>query len=201
MAKGPRYRVPFRRRKQGKTNYKKRKALVQSRIPRLTIRTTKKHLSTQIIKPKTTGDQTITQAHTKQLTKTYGWKAPTGNTPAAYLTGLLCGHKAKTHKIKKAILDIGLQSPTKGARIFATLKGILDSGITIPHSPDILPNEKRIQGQHIADYAKQLSTDPETYQKRFANYISKGLQPEQLPQHFSKVKEKITSLFEKEKKP
>ncbi|MEJ2242859.1 MAG: 50S ribosomal protein L18, partial [Candidatus Bathyarchaeota archaeon] len=31
MATGPRYRVPFRRRREGKTNYRTRRALVLSR--------------------------------------------------------------------------------------------------------------------------------------------------------------------------
>ncbi len=200
MATGPSYRVPYRRRREGKTNYQKRKALIQSKQPRLTIRTTQKHTTAQIIQAKTTGDQILASAHTQQLTKNYAWQAPCANLPAAYLTGLLCGHKATTKGIKKAILDTGLQTPTKGAKIFAALKGTLDAGLTIPHKEEVLPDQKRIQGQHIAEHAKQLSTDPETYQKRFAEYLSKGLKPEQLPQHFTTVKKKITSSFKKEKK-
>ncbi|RLI44668.1 50S ribosomal protein L18, partial [Candidatus Bathyarchaeota archaeon] len=38
MATGPRYRVPFRRRREGKTNYRLRRALVLSKQPRLTVR-------------------------------------------------------------------------------------------------------------------------------------------------------------------
>ena len=200
MAKGPRYRVPFRRRREGKTDYQQRRALILSKLPRLTIRNTLKHTTTQIIKAKTTGDEIIVSAHSHELKKTYGWQAHCGNTPAAYLTGLLCGHKATTHKIKKAVLDIGLQSPSHGARVFAALKGILDAGITVPHKKDVLPDEKRIRGQHIAEHATQLSSDPEAYQKTFAKYLSKNLRPEQLPEHFSQVKEKITSSFKKEKK-
>jgi len=199
MAKGSTYRVPFRRRRQGKTNYQTRKALVQSKLPRLTVRTTKKHTIAQIIEAKTTGDHIITSAHSNQLKKAYGWKGGCGNIPAAYLTGLLCGCRATTHKVKKAILDIGLQSPSKGARAFATLKGVLDTGITVPHSENMLPDETRIRGKHIADYGNQLSQNPQAYEKSFAEYLSKGLRPEQLSDHFSQVKENITSSF-KEKK-
>ena len=199
MAKGPRYRVPFRRRREGKTNYRSRKALVLSRLPRLTVRGTLKHMTAQIIEAKTTGDKVIVSARSRELKKTYGWQGGCGNTPAAYLTGLLCGYRATAHKVKKAVLDIGLHSPSRGARVFATLKGALDAGITVPHKEDVLPDETRIRGQHVADYANQLSSNPEAYQKRFAEYLSKGLRPEQLSEHFSSVREKITSSFKEEK--
>ena len=39
--------------------------------------------------------------------------------------------------------------PTKGSRIFASLKGILDAGIDIPHNEEVLPSEERIKGEHI----------------------------------------------------
>jgi len=31
------------------------------------------------------------------------------------------------------------------------LKGVLDSGINIPHSESILPNDDRIRGKHISE--------------------------------------------------
>jgi len=43
---------------------------------------------------------------------------------------------------------------TKGSRIFACLKGVVDAGISIPFSEDILPSKERISGQHIAQYRK-----------------------------------------------
>jgi large subunit ribosomal protein L18 len=45
------------------------------------------------------------------------------------LTGLICGLRAKSNGIEDAILDIGLVSPTKGARIFAMLNGVVDGGV------------------------------------------------------------------------
>jgi len=199
MAKGPRYRVPFRRRREGKTNYQSRKALVLSRLPRLTVRGTLKHMVAQIVEAKATGDKVIVSAHSRELIKTFGWQGGCGNAPAAYLTGLLCGYRATGQKVEKAVLDIGLQSPSRGARVFAALKGVLDAGVTIPHKEDILPDETRIRGQHIVDYANQLSPNPEAYQKRFAEYLSKGLRPEKFSEHFSSVREKIISSFKEEK--
>jgi large subunit ribosomal protein L18 len=88
--------------------------------------------------------------------KKLGW-VRTGNVPASYLTGLLAGKKAKNKKVEEAILDMGLQISTKGSRIYAALKGVLDSGIKVPCSEEILPSEDRIRGKHISkDLEKQF---------------------------------------------
>jgi len=159
-----------------------------------------KHTIVQIVKAETTGDQVVVSAHSRELTKNYGWQDNCGNVPAAYLTGLLCGFKAMVHGVKKAVLDVGLSSPSKGARVFAALKGVLDAGVTVPHSENMLPDETRISGKHIADYGSQLSSNPEVYQKKFSKHLSRGLQPEQFSERFSLIKEKITSSFEKKEK-
>jgi len=197
---GPRYRVPFRRRREGKTDYQARRALVLSKLPRLVVRGTLKNMIAQVISAKAAGDEIISHANSNELVKTYGWKADCGSVPAAYLTGVLCGHKAIAKGVKETVLDIGLQSPSKGAKIFAALKGALDAGLTISHNEEILPDESRIKGQHIVDYAKQLASNPEIYQKKFSKYLSRNLKPEQLVEHFSMTKEKIVSSFKKEEK-
>lgn len=199
MAKGPTYRVPFRRRREGKTDYRSRRALVLSKMPRLAVRGTLRHVIAQMVKAKAAGDEVVVSAHSGELRKAYGWQGSCGNVPASYLTGLLCGHRAVANGVKKAVLDVGLRSPSRGARVFAALKGVLDAGVTVPHGEGVLPDEKRIRGQHIADYANQLSSNPEEYQKRFSKYLSRGLHPEKLSDHFSSVREKILSSFKEEK--
>jgi large subunit ribosomal protein L18 len=200
MATGPRYRVPFRRRREGKTNYRTRRALVLSRVPRLVVRLSLKNAIIQIIEAEAIGDKVVVSAHSRELAKTYGWLGNCGNIPAAYLTGLLCGYKALANGVEKAFLDIGLNIPSKGTRVFAALKGVVDAGVEVPHSEDILPDEARISGQHIADYASQLASEPEVYQQRFSATIKRGSRPEGLSEHFSAVKDKITSSFEKKVK-
>jgi len=200
MVGGPRYRVPFRRRRQGKTDYQARRALVLSKMPRLVVRDTLKNMIVQVVSAKATGDEVIVHASSSELAKTYGWKGDCGNVPAAHLTGILCGYRAIAKGVKETVFDVGLQSPSKGAKIFAVLKGTLDAGLTVPHNEEILPNEARIKGQHIVDYAKQLASNPELYQKRFSKYLSRDFKPEQLMEHFSLVKEKIVSSFKKEEK-
>jgi large subunit ribosomal protein L18 len=197
MATGPTYRVPFRRRKEGKTNYRSRRALVLSKTPRLVVRLTLKNTIMQIAEAEAVGDKIIVSAHSRELAKKYGWMGSGGNVPAAYLTGLLCGFKAMAKGVERVFLDIGLHIPTKGSRIFAALKGVLDAGLEVPHSEDILPDEGRVSGEHIAEYGNQLLSDGEVYQQKFSNYLSKKLRPEKLSEHFFTVKDKITSSFGK----
>jgi large subunit ribosomal protein L18 len=195
MAKGSRYCVPYRRRREGKTDYRKRKALILSRKPRRVIRGTLKNIIVQIVAAKPHGDEVLVSAHSRELLKNYGWKAPRGNLPAAYLTGLLCGLKAKAKGIKEAVLDIGLHSPTKGARVFAALKGVLDAGLSVPYGEEKLPDEDRIKGVHIAQYAKMLSANTEKYTATFSKYLENKVSPENLPEHFAEVKKIVIAAF------
>jgi len=200
MATGPRYRVPFRRRRTGKTNYRLRRALVLSRVPRLVVRVTQKHTIIQVIEAEAIGDKVLVSAHSSELARTYGWLSNGGNIPSAYLTGLLCGFKAMANGVDKAFLDIGLHIPSKGTRVFAAMKGAVDAGVEVPHSEDILPDESRISGKHIADYGSNLSSDPEVYKQKFSKYLSKGSRPEDISNQFSAVKDKITASFKKKVK-
>lgn len=149
MAKKSTYLMHFKRRREKKTNYRKRLALIKSEKVRVVIRRTLSNISVQFIDYKPNGDSTIASATSMELKK-LGWKR-TGNLPAAYLTGLLVGKKAKNKNVGEAIFDLGLQTSTKGSRIYAALKGVLDSGIKIPHSENILPTEDRIKGKHISE--------------------------------------------------
>lgn len=194
MARNSRYCVQYRRRREYKTNYRTRKALVLSGKPRLVVRKTLKNIVAQIIVAKPHGDEVLTSAHSKELEK-YAWKAPRENLPAAYLTGLLCGLKAKAQGIEEAVLDIGLNTPTKGAKIFAVLKGVIDAGVNVPHSEEKLPDEKRIKGEHIAHYAESLIQNQEEYQSKFSQYLKQKLSPEEIPKHFATVKAEILSSF------
>ena len=64
-------------------------------------------------------------------------------------------------------LDFGLERNIKGSRIYAVLKGAIDAGLSIPHSPDILPSDERLSGKHIIDYAQKLKKeDVKRYKKQ-----------------------------------
>ena len=63
---------------------------------------------------------------------------------------MLLGKKIKNkEKDARAILDIGLSRSVKKGRIYAVLKGILDSGIKIKHKEEVFPDEKRIKGEYL----------------------------------------------------
>lgn len=194
MAKGPQYNLPFRRRREGRTHYGKRRRLVSSGKARLVVRASNKHLIAQIIEAGLEGDRIVASAHSSELKK-FGWKAPFGNLPAAYLTGLLAGRRAKSKGIPEAILDIGLHSRGAGTRIFAAAKGAVDGGLTVPHDKTALPDMQRIKGQHIVEYSKLLSAQAETYRKKFSDYLKNKLKPEELTEHFTEIEEKITSTI------
>jgi len=193
MARSSRYRVQLRRRRERKTDYQARKALVISGKPRLVARSTLKNTVVQFTVAKPHGDEVLASAHSTELVKKYGWKAPTGNVPAAYLTGLLCGLKAKAKGVKEAILDIGLVAPTKGSKVFAVLGGVLDAGVEVPHAEEKLV-EERARGDHIVRYAKSLGS-PEDYAPKFSVYLANKLPPEKLGEHFAQVKTDILAAF------
>lgn len=196
MARGARYRVPFKRRREGLTNYRKRRALVLSGKPRLVVRKSNRHVVVQIAEAEPQGDIILASVHSRELVRDYGWKGYTCNTPAAYLLGLIIGYKALKRGIKEAILDIGLHRSTRGNIIYAVVKGALDAGLKIPVRENMLPSSNRIKGQHIADYAKLLKEeDPERYQRQFSSYLEKKLPPETLPEHFENIKESIAKNF------
>jgi len=198
LARGPIYKVAFKRRRQGKTNYGLRRKIVRSKMPRLVVRGSLSHIVTQLVEARPEGDKTLLVAHSKELTKNFNWNAPCGYIPAAYLTGLILGNKALSFGIDHTILDIGLQKPSIGARVFAVLKGALDAGLDIPCDKAVLPDESRVRGEHIASYAKNLvETDQRIYEKMFSKYLKKDLKPEKISEHFDQINKNILEFFKK----
>ncbi|MFH0896786.1 MAG: 50S ribosomal protein L18 [Candidatus Bathyarchaeota archaeon] len=187
MGTGPRYHVAFRRRRTNQTDYHMRKAMIRSKMPRLVVRPSLKHIYIQLVEVSPSGDKILTAVCSKELEK-FGWKASCKNISAAYLSGLLLGKKALAIKVEDAILDIGLRRPSTGSKVFAVLKGVIDTGLKISHGEQVLPNAERIRGEHILLYAKKLlEEDKRGYEKQF----SKGLKPEQLVDNFNHVKDNI----------
>lgn len=156
MATGPRYFVPFRRRREGRTDYYARMKLVTSEDPRMVVRRTNRYIIVQLVDASVDGDLTRVSAHSSELTA-FGYRGSAANTPAAYLTGLLFAKRARKAGYERAILDIGLHRATRGARVFAALKGAVEGGLEIPHDPEIFPDEGRVMGRHIMDYRKDAA--------------------------------------------
>jgi large subunit ribosomal protein L18 len=154
--------MPFKRRRLGKTDYKQRLKLLYSNKPRLVVRKSLKYIRAQIVEFHPDGDKTILSANSRELKK-FGWKFSCSNLPAAYLTGFSLGKAAVKNGIKEAILDIGLQKSTKGNRVYAVVKGVLDAGLKIPVNEDFLPREERIVGKHIAAYKEKFKNIEESF--------------------------------------
>ncbi len=155
MADGPRYRVPFRRRREGRTDYRQRQRLLRGRVPRAVVRISHKNANVQFITYDEVGDKVLAAATSKELIK-LGWTGATGNLPAAYLTGYLAGKRAAQNGVENAVLDIGLKGPAKGSAVFAALKGMLDAGIIIPHGEEVIPAQERINGAHIDEKLSKI---------------------------------------------
>ena len=65
------------------------------------------------------------------------------------LAGYALAKRATAAGHDSAVLDIGLAASTRGNRVFAALKGMVDGGLDIPHSESVLPDESRLAGEHI----------------------------------------------------
>lgn len=186
MARNRRSKVPFRRRREGKTNYHLRRKFVLSGKRRVVIRRTNRQTLIQLVSSEATGDTTHISINSKVLIN-LGWKGATGNVPASYLMGYAFGKKTLLSGVssdESLILDMGLATKFYGGRIFAALKGAVDAGLNIAHSDVIFPSEERIRGEHISSFSKSLSD--ETHQ--FSKY---QIKPTELPNHFDDVRKKI----------
>merc|ERR1711911_532367 len=99
-----------------------------------------------------------------KLTKIYPGNQ--GNVGVSHLVTNLVGQPASI----SAILDIGLKRPTRGAKVFAILKGVADAGVDIPHKSrkffgydtkskklDSTKLQDRILGKKLAQYAVEQS--------------------------------------------
>ena len=180
MATGPRYKVPMRRRREVRTDYHQRLRLLKSGKPRLVARVSNKHVRAQLASPGPDGDEIHAAASSEDLSE-YGWEAPTGNLPSAYLTGYLAGLRAIDAGLEEAVLDLGLNTATPGNKVFAVQEGAIDAGLEIPHSDSVLADWSRNRGEHIAEYAEQLED----------GLYSGEFDATELPEHFDDVRETL----------
>jgi large subunit ribosomal protein L18 len=170
----------MRRRREVRTDYHQRLRLLKSGKPRLVARVSNQHVRAQLITPGPSGDETHAAASSEDL-EAYGWEAPTGNLPSAYLTGFLAGTRAVEAGLEQAVLDIGLNTATPGNKVFAVQEGAIDAGLEIPHNDAVLADWSRNRGEHIAEYAEQL--DEPLYAGDF--------DATKLPEHFDEVLERL----------
>ncbi len=181
-------RMVFRRRRDRRTNYRRRLRLLLGRKNRIVVRKSLSGFTIQLVKYRESGDETLVEVSSGHLKK-YGWKLHRGNLSSAYLTGYLFGKVCAKKGFIDGIIDLGLQSKTSQA-LFAVALGIKDVGIDVKVGAEI--PEDRLKGQHISKYAEYLKkNDNERYRKQFSAYLKDGVSPENVTQHFEETKKKI----------
>ena len=151
MAQGKRQRRRYKRRSTGQTDYHRRLKLLRSGTPRAVVRVTNTQVICQLVGYDAEGDQVIAAADGSSLRGKYAWpaKVSTKSVPAAYCTGYALANQVQKSGHDEAVLDIGLAASTRGNRVFAALKGMVDGGLWVPHSEDIFPSDERLAGEHI----------------------------------------------------
>ena len=151
-----------------------------SKRPRVVVRKSGRDLTMQLVQHSTIGDTTLAAARAVDLKK-LGYKGGTGNTPAAYLTGLLFANRALAAGYSNGVLDVGLNANSRGSRTYAAVLGALEAGFDIPFDRKPLPTLERSRGEHIAAFA---DANP----ARFSRY---GINPKELPDHVDLLKREI----------
>jgi len=139
-----------RRRRESKTDYGKRIKLLKGNTPRIVFRKTNKHIIAQYISSKEAQDKIEIGINSKILIK-YGWpeKANLKSIPASYLTGILIGKIIIKEKKPTPIVDLGMYTTKHKTKIYAFIKGLIDSGVKIKCEKETFPNEKTITGENM----------------------------------------------------
>jgi large subunit ribosomal protein L18 len=184
--------VPLlRRRREGVTDYRARKRAITSQSVLLVVRISDKNAAVQFVKAKFTGDEVLSSASSRELAK-LGWKGSLNSTPSCYLLGLLAGRKAAARGVKGAVLYNGVARFIVGSRVAACVKGVIESGLAVPADPESFPDESRVSGKPIADFAADLAKrDRTAYERRFSSMLKRGFKPEDYPANFEKMKQAI----------
>lgn len=139
----------FNRRIRGLTDYKLRLRLLKSNLTRVVIRKSNKNMTVQFVDFDQKGDKIVSSAKSIDLAK-LGFTLNTGNLAAAYLTGLLAGKRAQSAGLKnECIIDLGLQKSIYGNRLYAAVKGVQDSGISVRVGDVVFPADERLAGEHL----------------------------------------------------
>jgi len=160
MAKGRNQRLRFKRRRTAETDYHRRMRMLRGGVPRAVVRISNTQVTCQLVCYETSGDKVLVSVTGKTLVDKHKWP-PTSSrksVPACYLAGIALGKLALEAGHSKAILDIGLAASSRGNRAYAALRGMVEAGLDVPHSEEILPPDERVNGNHIGEsLAKAVS--------------------------------------------
>ena len=141
-----------RRRRENKTDYGIRMKLLKAEVPRIIFRKSNMYIIAQYVISNEARDSIVTGVTSRILMK-YGWPEDmTGSLksiPASYLTGFFLGKKITEKKLETPIIDIGMIRSVNKNKVFAFIKGLIDSGVEIKCSEESFPKEERIKGKNL----------------------------------------------------
>lgn len=141
-------RTQKRRRKENKTDYKARRIMLTSGLPRIVVRITNKYFILQAVESHEAQDKVLVTVTSKDLLKN-GWsdkkKGSLKSIPAGYLTGILMAKKLGKGKY---IMDFGMARTLYGGRVFSVLAGLVEGGLDIPCNEKVFPTKERLAGEH-----------------------------------------------------
>jgi len=205
-----------------------------SRKYRLVARRTNRRIIAQVIYATMTGDRVLSAADSFELRK-FGLTAGLTNYSAAYATGLLLARRLLKHvglaemyapnsdingeyfnvdddiqdkRPFKALLDIGINSTTTGARVFAVMKGACDGGLNVPHKTKRFPGYVRSKAEIVTNKRGKKEDVEKTeavydasvlrarifggHVTAYANLLKKE-DPEKFKRHFSQWEKCLTA--------
>ena len=145
-----------RRRKECKTDYKSRMALLKSGMPRIVVRKSNKYIILQAIESHQAQDKVVVTTNSRDLLKQgldEKYSGSLKSIPAAYITGLLMAKKLDSKK--EYIIDWGMAIEKKQGKICAAIKGLIDGGANVRASQEIFPSEERLNGEHLEKQTKE----------------------------------------------
>jgi large subunit ribosomal protein L18 len=145
-------RTQKRRRKENKTDYLKRFKLLTGEKPRIVFRKTNRYIISEYVVSKEAQDKIVIGFDSRKLNE-FGWpknsQGSLKSITASYLTGYLTGKTILKQKLEMPVLDTGMNRMIHKNKIYAFLKGVIDSGIKINCKKECFPEESRIEGQHM----------------------------------------------------
>ena len=160
---------------------------------RLVVRRTCSKFIAQIIYSTMTGDKVFCAAESDEL-RNHGLTAGLTNYSAAYCTGLLLARRllkqvglAEMYKATadvngdyfnvdedvqdkrpfKALLDVGINRTTTGARLFGVLKGACDGGLNIPHKTKRFPGYSKPKVEVVKNKRGKATGEGERTEAKF----------------------------------
>jgi len=151
-------RVQKRRRREGKTDYANRIRMLKGESPRIVFRRTNRYIITEYVTSREAQDKIVIGITSKKL-KEFGWpsefEGSLKSIPASYLTGFLMGKEIAKKKLATPIVDVGMIRTISKNKVFAFIKGLIDSGIKIKCSEEKFPEEERLSGKNLkSDFSK-----------------------------------------------